>query len=60
MMIQIRDMASEQILAQSTGRDTTLFGMWMAEYWPVSDFRLVLKVWLGVFAEFLAGFTRIT
>ena len=32
---------------------TTLFGMWIAGYWPVSDFALVLKAWIGVFAEFL-------
>ena len=31
----------------------TLFGMWIAGYWPVSDFVLVLKAWLGVFAVFL-------
>ena len=34
----------------------TLFGMWIAGYWPVSDFWLVLKAWLGVLAEFLGGF----
>ena len=25
---------------------TTLFGMWIAGYWPLSDFGLVLKAWL--------------
>ena len=35
---------------------TTLFGMWIAGYWPVSDFCLVLKAWLGIFAEFLGSF----
>ena len=25
-----------------------LFGMWIAGYWPISDFGLVLKAWLGV------------
>ena len=35
---------------------TTLFGMWRAGYWSVSDFGLVLKVWLGVLAEFLGSF----
>ena len=35
---------------------TTLFGMWIAGYWPVSDFWLVLKAWLGILAEFLGGF----
>ena len=34
----------------------TLFGMWVAEYWPVSDFGLVLKAWVGVLAEFLGSF----
>ena len=32
---------------------TTLYSMWRAGYWPVSDFELVLKAWLGVLAEFL-------
>ena len=31
---------------------TTLFGMWIAGYWPVNDFWLVLKACLGVRAEF--------
>ena len=35
---------------------TTLFGIWIAGYWLVSDFGLVLKAWLGVFGEFLGGF----
>ena len=35
---------------------TTLFGMWIARYWPVSDFRFVLKAWEGVLAEFLGSF----
>ena len=35
---------------------TTLFGMWIAEYWPLSDFLLVLKAWLGILAEFLGSF----
>ena len=33
-----------------------LFGMWIAGYWPVSDFGLVLKVWLGFFAKVLGSF----
>ena len=28
----------------------TLFGMWIAGYWPVSEFWLVLKAWLGILA----------
>ena len=24
---------------------TTLFGMWIAGYWPVSDFWFVMKAW---------------
>ena len=36
---------------------TMLFGMWIAGYWPVSDFRLVLKAWQGVLDEV---FTQIT
>ena len=32
---------------------TTLFGMWIAGYWPVSDFWLVL---FGILAEFLGSF----
>ena len=35
---------------------TTLFGMWIARYWPVSDFWLDLKTWLGILAEFLGVF----
>ena len=35
---------------------TTLIGMWIAGYWPVSDFGLVLKAWLGAFAVFLDVF----
>ena len=35
---------------------TTLFGMWIAGYWPVSDFWLVLKAWLGILAWFLGSF----
>ena len=35
---------------------TTLFGMWIAGYWPVSDFGLVLKAWVGVLAEILGSF----
>ena len=34
----------------------TLFGMWIARYWPVSDFWLVLNAWLGILAEFLGVF----
>ena len=34
----------------------TLFDMWIAGYWPVSDFWLVLKAWLGILAEFLGVF----
>ena len=37
-----------------------LFGMWIAGYWPMSDFWSVLKAWLGILAEFLGVFTRIT
>ena len=33
-----------------------LFSMWIAGYWPVSDFRLVLKALLGILAEFLGSF----
>ena len=44
MMTRIREIACERILAQSTGgAHTTLFDMWIAGYWPVSDFGLVLK-----------------
>ena len=35
---------------------TTLFGMWIAGYWPVSDFWFVLKAWIGVLTEFLGSF----
>ena len=35
---------------------TTLFDVWIAGYWPVSDFWLVLKAWLGILAEFLGSF----
>ena len=35
---------------------TTLFGMWIARYWPVSDFWLVLKAWLAILVEFLGSF----
>ena len=35
---------------------TTIFGMWIAGYWPVSDFGLVLKARLCVFAVFLDVF----
>ena len=35
---------------------TMLFGMWIAGYWPVSDFGLVLKAWVSVLAEFLGNF----
>ena len=34
----------------------TLFNMWIAGYWPVSDFGLVLKAWLGILAECLGSF----
>ena len=34
----------------------TLFGMWIAGYWPMSDFGLVLKAWLGILAKFLNVF----
>ena len=34
--------------------------MWIAGYWPMGDIGLVLKASLGVLAEFLGGFTRIT
>ena len=37
--------------------DTTLFCLWIAGYWPVSDFGLVLKAWLGILAELLGGFS---
>ena len=30
--------------------------LWIAGYWPVSDFGLVLKDWVGVLAEFLGSF----
>ena len=39
MMIRIREIACEGILAQST----TLFGRWIAGYWPVSGFGLILE-----------------
>ena len=35
---------------------TTLFGMWIAGYWPVSDFWFVLNAWVGVLTEFLGRF----
>ena len=34
----------------------TLFDMWIAGYWPVSDFGLVLKAWVGILAGFLGSF----
>ena len=43
MMTRIREIACERILAQSIGDATTLFGRWIAGYWSVSDFGLVLK-----------------
>ena len=39
---------------------TMLFGMWIAQYWPVSDFGLVLKAWLGVLAELLDVFLPVS
>ena len=41
---------------RALGAHTTLFGMWIAGYWPVSDFGLVLKAWLCILAEFLGSF----
>ena len=35
---------------------TTVFGMWIAVYWPVSNFGLVLKAQLSVLTEFLGCF----
>ena len=31
---------------------TILLVIWIARYWPVYDFWLVLKVWLGLCGEF--------
>ena len=53
MMTRICEIACERILAQSLLEPhTTIFGLWIAGYWPVSDFWLVLKAWLGILAEF--------
>ena len=29
-----------------------LLAIWIVSYWPVNDFWLVLKAWLGVLGEF--------
>ena len=31
---------------------TIVLAIWIARYWPVNDFWLVLKAWLGIFGEF--------
>ena len=57
MVTRICEIACERILAQSLLEPhTTIFGMWIAGYCPVSDFWLVLKAWLGILAEFLGSF----
>ena len=35
---------------------TTIFGRWIAGYWPVSDFGLVLNAWVGVLDALLGSF----
>ena len=52
MMTRNREIAYERILARSIGGPTILLAIWIARYWPVNDFRLVLKAWLGLFGEF--------
>ena len=31
---------------------TIFLAIWIARYWPVNNFWLVLKAWLGLFGEF--------
>ena len=56
MMTQICDIVCERILMQSTGCAYNTFGIWIDGYRRVSDFGLVLKARLGVFAEILDVF----
>ena len=32
------------------------FAVWIAGYWPVSDFWLIFKAWLGIITKFLDVF----
>ena len=49
MMTRNREIAYERILARSIGG---AYDTWIARYWTVNDFWLVLKAWLGLFGEF--------
>ena len=40
-----------RLLCRALEVHTTLFGMWIDVYWPVSDFGLVIKAWLGEFLD---------
>ena len=52
MTTRIREIACEQIVAQSTGVAYDAFCL--VDTWILlSDFGLVIKAWLGVLAEFL-------
>ena len=53
MMTRIREIARVSGFSRRAMEPhTTLFGMWIAGYWPVSDFWSVLKAWFGIVAEF--------